>query len=52
VEPIDDRYPRLDIKEARELDESFFRWFDSLPALDKLDGIQEPKSKYENFSLI
>ena len=52
LEPNDDRFPRLDIKEAREFDESFYRWFDSLPDLDNLDGIEEPQSKYSNFSLV
>jgi hypothetical protein len=52
LEPNDDRLPRLDIKEIREFDESFYRWFDSLPDLDKLDGIEEPQSKYANFSLV
>ena len=52
LEPNDDRFPRIDIKEAREFDESFYRWFESLPDLDKLDGIEEPQSKYSNFSLV
>jgi hypothetical protein len=52
LESNDDRFPRLDMKEAREFDESFYRWFDSLPDLDKLDGIIEPQSKYTNFSLV
>lgn len=52
LEPNDDRYPLLDIKEDRAFDEHFYRWFDALPDLDKLDGIEEPKSKYDNFSLV
>jgi hypothetical protein len=52
LEPKDGSFPRLDIKESKEFDETFYRWFDSLPDLDKLDGIEEPKSKYANFSLV
>ena len=40
------------MKEAKEFDEHFYRWFESLPDLDKLDGIEDPKSKYDNFSLV
>lgn len=52
LEPNDARYHRLDMKEAKEFDEHFYRWFESLPDLDKLDGIEDPKSKYDNFSLV
>jgi hypothetical protein len=52
LEPNDDQYPRIDIRERKEFDESFYHWFNSLPDLDKLDGIEEPKSKYNNFSLV
>ena len=55
MESNDDRYPRIDIrikKDNDRFDESFYRWFDSLPDLDKLDGIEEPRSKYANFSLV
>jgi hypothetical protein len=52
LEPNDDRFPQLNIKEEREFDESFYRWFDSLPDLDKLDGLDAPQSKYSNFSLV
>jgi hypothetical protein len=52
LEPNDDRFSRLDIKESDKFDESFYRWFDSLPDLDKQDGIEVSKSKYENFSLV
>ena len=55
LEPNDDRFSRLDIKESDKsgkFDEDFYRWFNSLADLDKLDGIEEPKSKYANFSLV
>ena len=54
LEPNDDRFPRIDIKikDSYRFDESFYRWFDSLPNLDKLDGLDAPQSKYSNFSLV
>ena len=52
LESNDECFPRLDIKPAPELDESFYHWFDSLLDLDKSDGIEEPRSKYANFSLV
>jgi hypothetical protein len=55
LEPNDDRFSRLDIKESDKsgkFDEDFYLWFNSLADLDKLDGIEEPKSKYANFSLV
>jgi hypothetical protein len=52
LEPKDDSFPRVDLKESRAFDEAFYCWFDSLPDLDKRDGIEEPTSKYANFSLV
>jgi hypothetical protein len=52
LESNDVRFPRIDINECKEFDEAFYRWFDSLPDLDKLDGIEELQSKYANFSLV
>jgi hypothetical protein len=55
LEPNDERYPRIDIrikKDNDRFDESFYRWFDSLPDLDKLDGLEPSQSKYSNFSLV
>lgn len=54
LEPNNPGFPRIDIKlnERDIFDESFYRWFDSLPDLDKLDGIEPPLSKYTNFSLV
>jgi hypothetical protein len=54
LEPNDDRSPRIDIKikDNYRFDESFYRWFDSLPDLDKSDGLDALQSKYSNFSLV
>lgn len=54
LEPNDPSFPRIDIKlRGRDIfDESFYSWFDSLPDLDKLDGIEPLRSKYANFSLV
>jgi len=54
LESSDEQFPRIDIKvkDSYRFDESFYNWFNSLPDLDKMDGIEEPRSKYSNFSLI
>ena len=52
LESNDERFTRLDIKESDIFDEHFYRWFDSLIDLNELDGIEEPQSKYANFSLV
>jgi hypothetical protein len=51
LEPNDDQFPKLDLKDGSWFDESFYAWFDSLPDLDAMDGAEAPKSKYANFSL-
>ncbi len=52
LEPNDNHSPKLDLKDGPWFDESFYSWFDSLPDLDAADGIEVPKSKYANFSLV
>lgn len=54
LESNNERFPRLDIKikDSYRFDEPFYSWFDSLPDLDKLDGLEESTSKYANFSLV
>jgi len=54
LESNDDQFLRIDIKlgDSYKFDEDFYRWFDSLTDLDRLDGIEEPQSKYANFSLV
>jgi len=51
IEPTNSELPRLDIKETDKFDDNFYLWFDSLPDLDAMDGVEQPKTKYANFSL-
>lgn len=37
LEPISDRYPRLDIEDIYRFDDHFYRWFNNLPDLDEAD---------------
>ena len=37
LEPISERYPRLDIEEIYQFDDHFYRWFNNLPDLDEAD---------------
>ena len=48
LEPVDDRFPRLDIEEIYKFDEFFYTWFNALPDLDEMDK-QRPQSS--NFGL-
>jgi hypothetical protein len=49
LEPNDDRFPKLDIEELYKFDDSFYRWFTSLPDLDQLD---RTRPKPSNFGLM
>jgi hypothetical protein len=49
MEPNDDRFPKIDIQETYQFDQSFYHWFNALSDLDELD---KTKPKPSNFGLV
>jgi len=49
LEPIDDRFPRLDIEEIYRFDAFFYQWFNGLPDLDERDKLRPKSSNFGSY---